>query len=127
MPSTTHGGHWLTREDFGDVTVVRLLLPRIHDDDAQVLFKQIYSLVDDMGRRNIVLNLKPVEYVNSMTLGKLVMLNRKTQAANGRMALCQLSAGVSEIVGVTRLTQLFQVYDTEQDAMRSFAPPAGGH
>jgi hypothetical protein len=49
MPSTTHGSHWLGREDFGDVTVVRLLLPRIEDDDALGLFRQIYSLVDGMG------------------------------------------------------------------------------
>jgi anti-sigma B factor antagonist len=124
MPSTTHGSHWLEREDFGDVTVVRLLLPKVQDDDAQVLFKQIYTLVDGMGRAHLVLNLRAVQFLTSMSLGKLVMLNRKTQAANGRLALCQLSPSVNDIMEVTRMTQLFDVFATEQDAVQSFAPEA---
>ena len=120
MPGATHGGHWLEREDVGNVTVVRLKLPRVRDDDAQEFFKQIYHLVDDMHRPNIVLSLGPVEYLPSMALGKLVMLNRKTQAAEGRLALCLLSSGVSEILEVTRLNELFNIYPAEAEALRSF-------
>ncbi len=119
MPGT-HGGHWLQREDVGDVTVVRLKLARVGDEDALALFKQIYSLVDDMGRRNLVLSLGPVEYLPSMALGKLVMLNRKAQAAQGRLALCQLSEGVAEILELTHLNEIFSIYPTEEDAVRSF-------
>jgi len=125
MPET-HGGHWLEREDVGDVTVVRLKLARPHDDDAQALFRQIYSLVDDMGRRNVVLSLGPVEYLPSMALGKLVMLNRKTQVARGRLALCRLSPGVSEIMQVTHLEEIFLIYATEEEAVNSFEPPGSG-
>jgi anti-anti-sigma factor len=120
MPAT-HGSHWLEREDVGDVTVVRLKLPRLQDDDAQSLFKQIYSVVDDMKRHNLVLNLAVVESLPSMALGKLVMLNRKAQAAHGRLALCQLSAGVAEILEVTHLNELLQIYGTEEEAVGSFA------
>jgi anti-sigma B factor antagonist len=124
MPST-HGGHWLERDDRGDVTVVRLKLLRLGDDDAQAVFKQVYSLVDDMGRSKLVLSLGPVEYLPSMALGKLVMLNRKAQAAGGRLALCQLTAGAREILDATHLSQLFHLYGTEQEAVQSFAPQAG--
>jgi anti-sigma B factor antagonist len=124
MPAT-HGGHWLEREDRGDVTVVRLKLPRLGDDDAQAIFKQVYSLVDDMGRNKLVLDLGPVEYLPSVALGKLVMLNRKAQAANGRLALCQLSPDVRDILDVTHLSQLFQLYATEGEAVQSFAAGAG--
>jgi len=120
MPGAVHGGHFLEREDIGDVSVVRLKLPRVRDDDAQEFFKQIYSLVDDMHRRNVVLSLGPVEYLPSMALGKLVMLNRKAQAAQGRLALCQLSPGVAEILEVTRLNELFNIYPTEAEAVKSF-------
>ena len=125
MPET-HGGHWLEREDVGDVTVVRLKLVRLLDDDAQALFRQIYSLTDDMARHNLVLSLGPVEYLPSMALGKLVMLNRKTQVARGRMALCRLSPGVSEILQVTHLDEIFLIYPTEEEALRSFEPPGSG-
>jgi anti-anti-sigma factor len=111
----------LEREDVGDATVVRLKLPRLQDDDAQVLFKQIYSLVDDMGRNKLVLNLGPVDYLPSMALGKLVMLNRKTQVARGQLALCQLSPGVAEILEVTHLNDIFLIYPTEQDALQALA------
>src|SRR5437762_3217775 len=120
MPGAVHGGHFLEREDIGDVSVVRLKLPRVRDDDAQEFFKQIYSLVDDMHRRNMVLSLGPVEYLPSMALGKLVMLNRKAQAAQGRLALCQLSPGVAEILEVTHLNEIFAISPTEEAALRSF-------
>ena len=32
--SAKHGGHWLEREDFGDVTVMRVRVPRLGDDDT---------------------------------------------------------------------------------------------
>jgi anti-sigma B factor antagonist len=118
--SATHGGHWLEREDIGDVTVVRLKLGRLGDDDAQTIFKQVYGLVDGMGRSKLVVNFGPVEYLTSMALGKLVMLNRKAQAANGGLALCGLSPGAREILDVTHLSDLLRIFATEQEAVQSF-------
>jgi anti-sigma B factor antagonist len=121
MASTSDSRDWLTREDFGDVTVVRLHLARIDPEDTPTLFEQITSFVDDQGRQNIVLNLKPVEYLASMALGKLVTLNRKAHEASGRLALCEVSDATHEIFSATRLNQLFHIYGTEQDAVASFA------
>ncbi len=118
--TAAHGSHWLEREDVGDVTLVRLKLARLTDDDAHSLFKQIYSLVDDMRRRNLVLDLRAVEYLPSMALGKLVMLNRKAQAAGGRLVLCELRPEVDEIMQVTRLSDLFAICQTEEEALESF-------
>ncbi len=118
--SATHGGHWLEREDVGDVTVVRLKLARLGDDDTQSLFKQIYSLVDDMGRSNLVLNLRAVEFLPSMALGKLVMLNRKAQAAQGRLVLCELTPTADEVIQATHLNDLFPIRPTEAEAVESF-------
>ncbi len=110
--------HWLEREDFGEVTVVRLKTPKALDSDTiRAVFDPIYSLVSDMGRNNLVLNLAAVEYLPSMALGKLVMLNRKVQAGNGRLALCQLSPPVAEILETTHLNELFTIYATEQEAL----------
>jgi anti-anti-sigma factor len=110
--------HWLEREDFGDVTVVRMKTPKVLDDDTiRAVFDPIYSLVSGMGRNNLVLNLAAVEFLPSMALGKLIMLNRKVQAANGRLALCQLTATVQEILVSTNLNKLFHIYTTEQEAL----------
>lgn len=118
--TAAHGGHWLERQDVGDVTLVRIKLARLNDDDAHGLFKQIYSLVDDMGRRNLAIDLHAVEFLPSMALGKLVMLNRKAQAGGGRMALYALTADVNELMEVTHLDGLFSIYRTEEEALASF-------
>jgi anti-anti-sigma factor len=118
MPSKHGTTHWLEREDFGEVTVVRLKTPKGLDDDIiRTVFDPIYSLVSDMGRTNLVLNLAAVEYLPSMALGKLVMLNRKVQSGNGRLALCQLSPTVAEILESTHLNELFNIYATEPEAL----------
>ena len=121
MAKEIHGSHWLDREDVGNVTVVRLKTLKMLDDAAtKDVFDPIYSL-SNIGRNQLVLNLGVVEYVASMTLGKLIMLNRKTQAANGRLALCHLTPTIKDILESTRLISLFNVYATEEEALKSFA------
>jgi anti-anti-sigma factor len=118
--SKPHGSHWLEREDVGEVTVVRLKTPRVLDDDTiQTVFDPIYALVG-LGRSLLVLNLRAVEFLPSLALGKLVMLNRKAQAANGRLALCHLTPPVEEVLESTHLKTLLNCHATEEDALQSF-------
>jgi anti-anti-sigma factor len=120
--SKTHASPWLDREDFGDVTVVRVKAPNLMNDDIiRTVFGPIYSLVDEVARNKLVLNLAVVEFLPSLALGKLVMLNRKVQAGIGRLALCQLSSTVKEIVETTHLADVFNIYATESEALESFS------
>jgi anti-sigma B factor antagonist len=119
MPSG-HGGHWLEREDRGAVTVVRLKVRQLQDDElTQDLFHQIYSLVD-LGRRNLVLDLGAVEQLASVALGKLVMLNRKAQAVQGRLALCALTDTALATLQATHLADRFGIYPDEEAALLVF-------
>jgi anti-sigma B factor antagonist len=119
-----HGGHWLERKDVGRVTVVRLKVQRLLDDEVtQDLFRQIYSLVD-LGRRNLVLDLGAVEQLASVALGKLVMLNRKAQAADGRLALCALTPAVLAALEPTHLADRFGIYPDEEAALLTFPSQA---
>jgi anti-sigma B factor antagonist len=118
---TAINSHWLEREDFDTVTVVRLKTPKVVDDDTmRAVFEPIYTLCD-IGRTRLVLNLAPVEYLPSMGLGKLVMLNRKVQAGNGQLALCNLSQTLKDLLDSTHVSQLFNLYATEQEALQSFS------
>jgi anti-anti-sigma factor len=119
--STTHGSHWLEREDFDTVTVVRLKTPKVVDDDTmRAVFEPIYNICD-IGRTRLILNLAPVEHLPSMGLGKLVMLNRKVQAGSGRLALCHLTQTVKDLLDTTNVSQLLNLYATEQEALQSFS------
>jgi anti-sigma B factor antagonist len=109
------------REDVGNVTVVRLNTGHVHDEDAiRAVFDYIHRLLTDLGRKQIVLNFADADFLPSTGLGKLVMLNRKLQAVQGRLALCHLAPLVQESLEHTRLTPLFNIYDTEAEALQSF-------
>lgn len=123
--ASKHGSHWLEREDLGDLTVVRLKTGKIPDEDTiRSVFDLISKLISEMGRKQLVLNLAASEFLPSMALGKLVMLNRKVQTVEGRMALCHLSETVHESLQHTRLLPLFKIYPSEAEAVASFAPAA---
>jgi len=120
--SSTHGTHWLEREDFGNVTVVRLKTPPILNDAlTHAVFDPIRRLVGAMGRNGVVLSLGAAEFLPSMALGQMVLLNRMVQAGNGRLALCHLSTGVKESLASTHLDEVFNIYATEQEAVQSFS------
>jgi anti-anti-sigma factor len=120
--SSTHGGHWLQREDLGNVTVVRINVPRLDDDDTtRAVFETIYTLVDTVGRNKLVVNLANVKAMLSLGMGKLVMLNRKAQAAGGRLALCHLTPVVAESVNAVHLDRLLTLYDTEAEAVQALS------
>src|SRR5437868_6866406 len=120
--SAKHGNHWLEREDIGAVTVVRLKTVQVQDEDTlRTVFDLIYKLITDVGRNQLVLNLAAAEFLPSMGLGKLVMLNRKVQAANGRLALSNLAPEIEGNLERTHLIPLFHIYATEAEALASFS------
>jgi anti-anti-sigma factor len=120
--SSKYQSHWLERQEKGEVTVVRLKTPKLLDDDTvRAVFDPIYALVGEVGRSKLVLGLAAVEQLTSLVLAKLVMLSRKAQTGNGRLVLCQLHPTVQEALEVTRLTDLFGIYATEEEAVQSFS------
>ena len=122
--SKTRGEHWLQREDLGDVTVVRINVPRLGDDDStREVFDAIYALVDTMGRTKLVVNLANVKLIFSLGVGKLVLLNSKTKtkAAGGRLALCHLVPEVAEVLNVTHVDEILKIYGTEAEAVQALS------
>jgi anti-anti-sigma factor len=119
--SEAHAGTLLEREDFGDVTVLRLKLPMLYGDEATAsLFEQASAVVVEARRCRMVLNCAAVEFLASMALGKLVSLLRKVHSAGGRLILCKVPRTVQEVLRVTRLSDILVSYDDEQEAVRSF-------
>jgi anti-anti-sigma factor len=117
MPNTH--GHWLEREDKGPVTVVRFKTDLRDTGDIRQIFDPIYAIVDHLKRNRLVLNLDKAQYLSSAALGKLVMLSRKVQAAEGRLALSPRSGLVEETLATAGLNDLFSIYPTEQEALKS--------
>ncbi len=70
------------------------------------------------GRPDILLNFARVRYVDSSGLGEMVAVQTTARRAGGRVALLSLSQNVREVFEVTRLGQVFDIYDDESSALR---------
>jgi anti-sigma B factor antagonist len=108
-------------EDIGDVTVVSFTDKKILDEqNIQIIGEQLFSLIDELGRKKILLNFGNVEYMSSAALGKLITLNKKVQGANGKLVLCNIDANIREVFEITRLDKLFVIKGDEQEGLQVF-------
>ena len=85
-------------------------------------FRERLQKLIDSGRTNIILNLKDVDYIDSTGLGALVMSYTSLQRAGGKIKLLNLSRRGIELLVMTKLTTIFEVFDDEQNAINSFFP-----
>jgi anti-sigma B factor antagonist len=108
-------------EDIGDVTVVNFVDRRILDEqNIQIIGEQLFSLVDEVGRRKLLLNFGNVEFLSSAALGKLIALHKKLQAVGGRLILCNIDQEIYEVFEITRLDKFFTIQKEEQAALQAF-------
>src|SRR3984893_19305369 len=107
-------------EDIGDVTVVNFTDRKILDEqNIQVIGEQLFSLVDEAGRRKLLLNFANVEYLSSAALAKLITLNKKLQQVGGVLKLCNIDPQIYEVFEITKLNKLFNIHREEQEALQS--------
>jgi anti-sigma B factor antagonist len=108
-------------EDIGDVTVVNFVDNKIIDEqNIQIIGEQLFSLVDEVGRRKLLLNFGNVDYMSSAALGKLITLNKKVNAAGGRLILCGIAPQIYEVFEITKLDKFFKIVKEEQAALQAF-------
>jgi anti-sigma B factor antagonist len=68
----------------------------------------------------LVLNLHEVNYIDSGGLGTLVSLYTSARNAGGAVKLSSLSQRVGDLLQITKLLTIFEVFDNEEAAARSF-------
>jgi anti-sigma B factor antagonist len=69
----------------------------------------------------VVLNLSGVSYIDSGGLGTLVGVYSSARAAGADIKLAGLTQRVQDVMQVTKLVTVFEVYDTEKDALNAFS------
>ena len=74
------------------------------------------------GVRKVILNLNGVEYIDSTGLGSMVICYTSLQKAGGTMKLLNLTRRNIELLVLTKLSTVFEVFVSEQDAVNSFFP-----
>jgi len=74
------------------------------------------------GTRNLILNLNGVDYIDSTGLGALVMCATSMRRNQGNVKLLNLSRRNIELLVMTKLATVFEIFNDEQDAVNSFFP-----
>ena len=74
------------------------------------------------GRHNVVLNLEKVEYIDSTGLGGLVICFTTLKRDGGALKLLNLNRRNVELLVLTKLQTVFEVFNDEQDSVNSFFP-----
>ena len=74
------------------------------------------------GSMQQLLNLKDVEYIDSTGLGTMVICYMAVQKAGGSLKLVNLNRRNLELVLLTKLSTVFQIFNEEQEAINSFFP-----
>ncbi len=73
------------------------------------------------GNKKLVVDLGKVDYLNSTALGVLVSAHTSYAKQNAKIKLCSVNKNIKNIFVVTKLTLVFDVFDSQMDAIASFA------
>ncbi len=85
-------------------------------------FQETLEAEMDSGKAKQILNLKQVSAIDSSALGTLVLLHTNIARAGGALKLLHLSQRHLELLVLTKLTGVFEIFDDEQQAINSFYP-----
>jgi len=100
--------------------VVVDLAGRIQIGDSSVAVSQILHTLIEEGKRRVLLDMADVTFLDSTGLGTLVAGYATFEKSGGRLKLMNLSPKVAELLNITKLYIVFDVFDDEGEAVASF-------
>lgn len=102
-----------------DVTILTpkgMLLGGKETDELQGKIKEL----GEAGNRKLLVNLGQTTFLNSVSLGVLIAGHSSYAKRDAQMKLCAVDKKIQNIFVVTKLSLVFDVYDTEAQALASF-------
>jgi anti-sigma B factor antagonist len=103
----------------GHVTILNIIGRLTIDEAAQHLKNDIEDVLS-RGGLHVVLNLAKVPYIDSGGLGQLVASYGSVKKAGGTMKLLNVNSRNHDLLSITRLVTVFESFDSEAEAIRSF-------
>lgn len=104
---------------FGDVVILDLA-GKITIGEGSVQLREAVAKLLDAGRNRIILNLREIKYIDSSGIGELVSRYTTTKNVGGKLKLLNLPPKIQDLLMITKLLTVFEVFDNEQDALNSF-------
>jgi anti-sigma B factor antagonist len=112
----------LTTKTKDGILVVDCIGRIVFGDESMAIRETVKKAIAENNR--IVLNLGEISYIDSGGLGTLVGLRTSAQNAGGTIKLTNLTKRVGDLLQVTKLLTVFDVYNSEAEAVESFRKAA---
>jgi anti-sigma B factor antagonist len=103
----------------GDVVILDLTGKILIGEGDDQLRDAVTKLADS-GKTKILLNLAEVPYVDSAGLGEVVRCYTTVSRKGGKLKLLNLTKKIQDLLAITKLLTVFETYDNEDEAIKSF-------
>jgi anti-anti-sigma factor len=113
----------ITERQAGDCVILDLKGNIIMGGGSTELRDNIRRLIQE-GKEKVILNLAGVKYIDSSGVGELVSSSVALNRARGHLRLLNMPEKVEEVMALSSLLSIFEVYDDESEALRKPAPDA---
>jgi len=110
----------ISERQAGDVTVLDLDGKVTIGEGSVALRNAIRRLLGE-GKNKILLNLGGVGYIDSSGIGELVSSFTAVNKEGGTLKLLNLTQKIQDLLAITKLLTVFDVFDSEAEALSSFA------
>jgi len=109
----------ISERQAGDVTILDLAGKVTIGEGSVALRNAIRRLLGE-GKNKILLNLGGVGYIDSSGIGELVSSFTAVNKEGGTLKLLNLTQKIQDLLAITKLLTVFDVYDAEGDALSSY-------
>ena len=112
-------GLQITTREFDRVIVVDAV-GKLTLSDSRTQLRDLIHVLCNTGHKKFLLNLAGVDYIDSDGMGELVRCYSVVRQRGGEMKLAQVNKRVADLLQITRLNTLFEIYSEEPVALRAF-------
>jgi anti-sigma B factor antagonist len=110
----------IVERQVGDVIILDLH-GKIMIGEGDDALREAVTRLADGGKTKLVLNLAEVPYVDSAGLGEIVRCYTTVSKKDGKLKLLNLTKKIQDLLAITKLLTVFETYESEDEAVRSFA------
>jgi len=105
--------------DRGDVRIIKLS-GKITIGAGDVKIRELIDQALEDGKKHILLDLAGVSTIDSSGIGEMVACYTTVTKQGGQLKLLRLSPKINDILQVTQLITVFDVFDDEEEAVGAF-------
>ncbi|HTK29021.1 MAG TPA: STAS domain-containing protein [Vicinamibacterales bacterium] len=110
----------ISERQVGKVTVIDISGKVVLGDGGDSQVKEKLLTLAEKGQKKLLVNLAEVTYVDSAGLGAIVHSYTAVTKQGGELKLVNATKRIRDLLAITKLLTVFEIFDSEADALRSF-------